>query len=306
MAHRTKQQVQTDQATGQLERRHFALQELRVEGAGKQRKIIGYAAVFGALSGDLGGFVEKIQQGAFAKTIGEADIRALFNHDANYVLGRSRAGTLRLWEDARGLGIEILVPDTQWARDLIVTMERGDVDQMSFSFRVVRDAWAHTAEQSIRTLIEVELRDISPVTFPAYVQTIAQARSVFGVEMPELADALCQLERGELCDTERRMLGQVMQRVESRLSASGGRAGELPRSRAHYSLELARRKLQLLDLEMPPPSDQRMRSELEQRRHALDLAERGNEDVLVWEARRVDADLPDDEPDVTRSRRGPR
>jgi len=306
MAYRTKEQVETDQARGAIERRHFALQELRVEGAGQQRRIIGYAAVFGALSGDLGGFQEKIQQGAFAKTITEADIRALFNHDANYVLGRNKAGTLKLWEDQRGLGIEILVPDTHWAQDLIVSMERGDVDQMSFSFRVVRDSWSHTADSSIRTLIEVELRDISPVTFPAYPQTIAQARMIFGVKMPELADALCDLERGQLCDSERRMLGQVIKRVESRLSANLGRRGELPLSPARYSLELARRKLQLLELEMPAPSDQRMRSELEQRRHALDLAERGSEDVLVWAARRVDAELPDDEPDITRSRRGPR
>lgn len=155
-----------------FQRRSFPLRELRVEpGPDNQRKIVGYAAVFDVLSEPLWGFREKIRKGAFTKTIGEADIRALFNHNENYVLGRNTAGTLKLWEDDTGLGIEILTPDTQWARDLIVTMERGDVDQMSFSFRVVREEWTHTPVEEIRTLIEVEARDVSPVTFPAYTQT---------------------------------------------------------------------------------------------------------------------------------------
>ncbi|MCC6147412.1 MAG: HK97 family phage prohead protease, partial [Anaerolineaceae bacterium] len=117
----------------EIERRSFGIKEVRVasrEGGGK--KITGYSAVFNSLSEDLGGFYERIQQGAFTKTLQEADIRALFNHDPNYPLGRVKANTLRLAEDEIGLGIEIDLPDTQYASDLAVSIERGDVDQMSF------------------------------------------------------------------------------------------------------------------------------------------------------------------------------
>src|SRR5690625_3155533 len=109
------------------ERRYHAV-EMRMEG-GDSPRIVGYAAKFDRASGDLGGFTEIIRRGAFAKTIQEADVRALWNHDSNYVLGRSKSGTLRLVEDDEGLRIEVDPPDTQWARDLVKSIERGDVDQ---------------------------------------------------------------------------------------------------------------------------------------------------------------------------------
>jgi HK97 family phage prohead protease len=208
-----------------FQRRSFPLRELRVEpGPDNQRKIVGYAAVFDVLSEPLWGFREKIRKGAFTKTIGEADIRALFNHDENYVLGRNTAGTLKLWEDDTGLGIEILTPDTQWARDLIVTMERGDVDQMSFSFRVVREEWTHTPVEEIRTLIEVEARDVSPVTFPAYTQTIAQVRSVFGVEVRTVGEALSRLEAGSMTEADLQLLKRLLSDIHGRLAAAPGPA----------------------------------------------------------------------------------
>lgn len=160
----------------QIEIRTFAVKDLRASQAGDDPKISGYAAIFNSLSEDLGGFRETIKPGAFIKTIQESDVRALFNHDKNFVLGRKKAGTLRLAEDEVGLSIEIDPPDTQAARDLITLINRGDVDQMSFSFRTVRDDWDQMDDQVIRTLIEVKLFDISPVTFPAYPQTSVQVR----------------------------------------------------------------------------------------------------------------------------------
>jgi hypothetical protein len=162
-----------------IERRCFALREMRVAAApdGK-RKLEGYAAVFDVLSEPMWGFREKIAKGAFTKTIGEADIRALFNHDPNYVLGRNAAGTLSLAEDENGLAIVIFPPDNQWARDLLVTIERGDVNQMSFSFNVVREEWLNLEDgTTIRTIKEAKLWDVSPVTYPAYPQTSINARS---------------------------------------------------------------------------------------------------------------------------------
>lgn len=205
------------------QRRSFPFRELRVEpGVNGQRKIIGYSAVFDLLSEPLWGFQEKIRKGAFTKTIGEADIRALFNHDENLVLGRNKAGTLKLWEDDAGLGDEILLPDTQYARDLTVSIERGDITQQSFSFRVLREEWSHTPSQEIRTLIEVELRDVSPVTFPAYPQTVAQVRSVFGVEVRTVSEALSRLESGSMTEADMQLLRQLLDNIQNRLAAAPG------------------------------------------------------------------------------------
>ena len=141
-------------------------------------KIVGYSAVFDQLSGDLGGFREKIQKGAFAKSISEDDIRALFNHDSNYVLGRNKNGTLTLEEDDHGLRVEIEPPDTQFANDLMKQIERGDIDQMSFGFVTRSDKWEEEEGKiPIRTLLDVELWDVSPVTYPAFAQTNVGVRS---------------------------------------------------------------------------------------------------------------------------------
>lgn len=160
----------------EIERRTFPITEIRASGDGEP-EISGYAAVFNELSSNLGGFYEKIQPGAFATTLQSADVRALWNHNADYPLGRTKAGTLTLSEDANGLRFAIIPPDTQYARDLLVSMRRGDVDQMSFGFRTIRDRWEQVGEQVVRTLLEVELFDVSPVTYPAYPTTSASVRS---------------------------------------------------------------------------------------------------------------------------------
>jgi HK97 family phage prohead protease len=148
--------------------------EIRV--AEDENKITGYAAVFNKLSEDLGGFQEKVAKGAFAETIGTDDIRALFNHDPNYVLGRTTSGTLTMAEDNKGLAIEISPPDTTWARDLKESIKRGDVNQMSFAFVAQEEAWDN--EKKIRTLKRVKLFDASVVTYPAYPQTSVKLRSL--------------------------------------------------------------------------------------------------------------------------------
>jgi len=163
---------------GDVEMRAYPTEMRVIAAEGEPARIVGHAAVFNQLSDDFGGFREQIEPGAFAKTIREADIRALWNHDANYVLGRTKNDTLRLREDDHGLAFEILPPNTQWARDALITLGRGDVDQASFGFRTIRDRWEDMEDRSIvRTLVEVKLFDISPVTFPAYPQTSAQVRA---------------------------------------------------------------------------------------------------------------------------------
>lgn len=158
-----------------IERRAFELDTVRVEQREDgTRKIIGHAAVFNQLSEDLGGWREQIAPGAFADAIAGDDVRALFNHDPNYILGRNKAGTLSLAEDVRGLAIELEPPDTQAGRDLIVSLQRGDVSQMSFGFRVRAQGqnWGEDEDGNIvRTLTAVKLFDVSPVVYPAYPQT---------------------------------------------------------------------------------------------------------------------------------------
>ena len=175
-----------------LERRAFELTELEVRAdENEPKKIRGYAAIFEKLSVPLWGFREKIAKGAFAESIKKDDIRALWNHDPNYVLGRNKSGTLALEEDDKGLKIEVTPPDTQWARDLLVSIERKDVTQMSFGFEVEKDEWDRSDEKNvIRTLLKSRLSDVSPVTFPAYPQTSVGVRSAEEVYNEFLASEL--------------------------------------------------------------------------------------------------------------------
>ena len=171
--------------------RTFTLDDIEVRSEDDKPKIKGHAAVFDRLSEDLGGFREKIAPGAFAKTIKKSDIRALFNHDPNYVLGRNTAGTLILEEDERGLAIEIDPPDTSFAKDLMVSIGRRDITQMSFAFKTIKDSWENQdKKESIRTLEEVDLFDVSPVAYPAYPQTDVKVRSFLeeaGLDVEKLA-----------------------------------------------------------------------------------------------------------------------
>lgn len=138
-------------------------------------KISGYAAVFNSRTSIGDFFDEIIEPGAFKSTISEsdADIRALFNHNWDNVLGRTKASTLTLSEDDRGLNFELELPNTSYARDLAESMERGDINQCSFSFREIEETWDYSVEPALRTLNEVELYEISVVSIPAYDDTEA-------------------------------------------------------------------------------------------------------------------------------------
>jgi uncharacterized protein len=153
----------------------MATPELRADGA--KRTVAGYAAVFNS-EADIGGyFREVIMPGAFADSIKGADVRALVDHDSGRVIGRSKAGTLRLKEDERGLSVEIDLPDTTDGRDLSELVGRGDIDGMSFGFRVTHDEWDETVEPNLRTIHQIELHEVSAVTWPAYADTSLAMRS---------------------------------------------------------------------------------------------------------------------------------
>lgn len=157
-----------------LERRAFA--NCRAEASDNGRKIRGYAIRFNALSEDLGGFREYIAPEAVDRTLNEGlDVRALVDHDSGKVIGRTRAGTLRLWKDTNGLRVEI-EPDEEisYARDVMRAVARGDVSGMSFRFRKIEDEWDYEGRVPVRTVTDMSISEVSIVTFPAYAATNVQ------------------------------------------------------------------------------------------------------------------------------------
>ena len=161
------------------ETRNFPLTELRIEKRDDDsREVVGHASVFNSLSEDLGGFRETIAPGAFDDVL-QDDVRALFNHDPNMILARTKSGTLTLRVYDKGLQYRFNAPDTTAGRDLMVSLERGDIDQSSFGFRVADDEWENRDGQVVRTVLKFSrLFDVSPVTMPAYPDTDVAEREL--------------------------------------------------------------------------------------------------------------------------------
>jgi HK97 family phage prohead protease len=167
----------------ELERRSYK-NELRAEASepGAPPRIAGYAALYNSMSELLGGaFYERIAPGVFKRALERMpDVRLLINHDPSLILGRTRANTLRLAEDERGLQVDNDPPDTQPARDILVSLRRGDIDQMSFGFYTLADEWTeeevHDKVWPVRTLLDLDIDDVSIVTYPAYQATQVQVR----------------------------------------------------------------------------------------------------------------------------------
>lgn len=144
--------------------------------------IVGYGSVFDVLSEPMWGFREIIRPGAFDAVLGD-DVRGLFNHDANFVLGRTASSTMKLSVDSRGLHYDITAPDTPTIRDLVIApMQRGDITQSSFAFRVAPggETWYEDDDGVIiREITQVSrLYDVSPVTYPAYQAADSSVRSL--------------------------------------------------------------------------------------------------------------------------------
>lgn len=150
--------------------------EARADGDSGQ-KVGGYAVVYGAQA-DIGGmFREVFAPGAFTDAI-KGDVLALFGHDRNRVLGRTSAGTLRLKEDAKGVGYEIDLPDTTDGRDLGALVTRGDIAGTSFGFVAEIETWDETTEPPTRTISKARMYEISPTADPAYGDTTIAMRSL--------------------------------------------------------------------------------------------------------------------------------
>ena len=200
-----------ERVTKGIEQR-VAFQDLEIRQDGDGMTLRGYAAVFNSPSQPLP-FIETIERGAFRDSLNSRnDIKLLWNHDTSIVLGSTRAGTLKLAEDERGLYVEANLPDTQAGRDAVISIQRGDVTGFSFGFRVAAggDTWINANE---RVLKRVNIHEVSVgVAFPAYLGTegtanvrsvpdltgkIARLAEIRGVSAEELTDALLALEAGD-------------------------------------------------------------------------------------------------------------
>lgn len=193
--------------------------ELRADATeGDSKTLRGYAAKFNARSEDLG-FRETIDPEAFTRTLkSRNDIKALVNHDSSMVIGSTRAGTLELSVDDRGLVDSISLPDTTYANDLHTVVKRGDVSGQSFGFSVVRDEWSSDYTQ--RRLLEVRLHEVSVVTFPVYRQTSVSARAIqrlavrTALDADALTDALDALQLGnDITDDQAAVLLEAVERT---------------------------------------------------------------------------------------------
>lgn len=139
--------------------------------------IEGYFALYESETELFEGMFEIITKGAFDNTLNN-DIRALWNHDTQYVLGRNKSGTLELKTDDKGLFAVVKLPKTQYAQDLYTLVQRGDVDQASFGFNILAEDLEELASGGYRWRInDIDLHEISVVTFPAYENTSVQARA---------------------------------------------------------------------------------------------------------------------------------
>ena len=241
------------------ELRYMPFDNWEVREEGDQPRLVGYASVFNVEATIAGLWREQVSEGAYKKTIKENDIRALWNHNADLVLGRNKSGTLRLSEDRKGLKVEITPPDTQAGRDAVTSIKRGDVTHMSIAFEIIKQEWTSARDASelpLRTIREAKLYEVSPVTFPAFEQTSISARADMEPESKDdprgeaLRLALAAEHGLELTIEQRGVIAAAVELYQPHLqepeadaqSEHHSQAGTEPELDGHYSgLERMRR-----------------------------------------------------------------
>ena len=163
---------------GDREERIVEQAEIRLDGGeGEPLRLVGYAAVFNELSQPFMGIREIIRPGTFSKSIKKTDVALLYGHNSETIMARTSTGNLKLREDEKGLRFEATLDrDDQDVQRILPKIKRGDLSQMSFGFRTVKDKWTSEGKETLRELQEVDLFDVSVVTFPAYPKTTVAVR----------------------------------------------------------------------------------------------------------------------------------
>lgn len=177
------------------------IQELEKKEGGDPFLIRGYAAVFNSDTEIYPGFKERIARNAFSESI-KGDIRALWSHNPDFILGRTTNNTLSLREDDYGLYFELKLPDTSLGRDLKVLVENRTITGMSFGFIPLEDTWTKgegTREKPhIRTLNKIDLFEVSPVAWPAYPQTSVSSRDLLEEQEKRWKSEVTEKEKTDL------------------------------------------------------------------------------------------------------------
>lgn len=247
----------TGKAMDKLETRVLSTDSFEIREDADGMHLEGYAALFNSRSENLGGFTETIRPGAFRASLkSRNDIKLLWNHDSSAVLGSTRAGTLTLTEDDRGLRVSAMLPNTTHGRDAKELISRGDVTGFSFGFSMPErggDEWS--ADGSERVLKSVRLHEVSVgVAFPAYPETNGTA-TVRGldkvaqraaVDADLLADALLKVESGDdLTEDDRALIEKVLDELAPRIVEETAQVAE-DEEKARQLLALKKAKLNLL------------------------------------------------------------
>ena len=168
-------------SSGVIEQREFRMESMEHNG----NVVRGYAAVYDSDS-EFMGYYEQIEKGAFDDVMND-DVRAYYNHDENYLLGRVSSGTLRIGTDKRGLYYEVDLPNTTYANDLVELMKRGDINQSSFAFLIGQDRWEERDGKTYRIIEKVSrLLDVSPVAQPAYPAATSELKRDLETETPPI------------------------------------------------------------------------------------------------------------------------
>lgn len=228
--------------------------ELR-EAEGQTTKIVGYTAVFNQeIRYDtwFGSFKEKISKNAFSRALEEKhDVRALRNHEPDNLLGRTKNGTLTMRADDNGLFVEITPGDTTIGKDTIEMIKRGDLSGMSFAFVVTGESWKEgkDGEPDMRTITDLDLYDVGPVTYPAYDETTAGLRdlsetllmgkrSLHGDQIAEISQVIEKVFQKEV--TKEVIVEEKAEEVPAIVVADG----------EGYELDIQRRRINLQKLKL--------------------------------------------------------
>jgi HK97 family phage prohead protease len=232
-----------------LERRNTAKTvEFREDSAGGEGTLYGYAATYMRYSQNLGGFVEQVAPGAFAKSLGDkVPVMARYNHEDEWLLGTTEAATLRLVDDTTGLAYEVALPSTNAGKDVAILARRGDIRYSSFAFYTPEggDEWGVTEQGfPLRTLLNVRLVDIAPVNSPAYLDTSAGVRSLaarIGVEVDTL-------EVATTAEIRSLLLGEPIDIPAVEARSEEQKETETEQGDTHSTVTLRQREIELLKL----------------------------------------------------------
>ena len=223
------------------------------EGPNGTATITGYGIVFNSDSENLGGFIEQVDPGSVTKTLAEADIRGIANHDSNWLLGRRKSGTARFTADTIGVRYEIDVnlrdPDGVRA---VEKVRRGDWDGSSFCFETLQESWDWDATPARRRLLEIKIVEMGPVTFPAYPDSTATARGALsriakklGQPVERMVEALKNGEIRSLIDIpEEESILEVFPEVAEDVAAVEERVGKKLSAKSLAAIQRAIAELQ--------------------------------------------------------------